>query len=831
MTRVYSNTPAVAPKAQAAEPAAKPAAAPSGRPAVLTTLDGMGKPAAATVAEVGLKTDLGAMRELARAAPVQSVASFAVNDFTTLKGKLAHRQDRGFGEGGDHVPGGHWMVLDEPIRVGGKEVKELYIDLDGPVGCGVGGGNACGSCSLSSACSGKALEPGDSFSLHGRLDELKYGGNELPPSSYFAISGVSNPANGEPRYDGKNFVSASTGAPLDKLVLIDQQNEDRPDNLIILDTDKRLAHIGNFGGALPEGYNPFNAYTAQRPIEMPGTAEKKALVFDDRGRPSNPLTKESLDPLSQDREGRVWYIDRSTRTVWGVKDGAVSRLIRLKVGDLLGEPRETPYGTWQGNDGRGGHGVATPRDQWVNDKKMVSIPRRMDPDIHGTSLVKDVKGVFADMVTHPDNSIPVEEFYAMLEARCHQLPGGPETLKQIDETIEEAKRLYVQGVAAKPPLDDKLWRRAMMQSFVHSWDLGVVMNAMGFDATGCAGKHDMTELVPASDLKWQVGRKYMEPWLEKYVNSLKPDEQVNISFLNPHYAAAMFTWGDSRIDANNMMDPHRLSPHHNGNSEEDVTWVEKALNFLAHHMPREHMGIRHQERGDWANLEHVLATDPAIKYSEVGKAIARDGAKVWQMLEAEGKVVPWQKLKVPEGVPTPKLERSYEVLQGTNAAGDRLYFANSRKAEAALSTATPAVREAATALLAAMKTLPETLDVGATAAFTALAAQTANGTPADKALVTTLGEALSARYAQQASLSMANIEKLMPQISLLEAAMGRDRPQFMSIDELRSSAADMEKLPEYAQKAEQGNDLSTAATLRTWHSLWKEGLKIQSLAR
>jgi hypothetical protein len=43
--------------------------------------------------------------------------------------------------------------------------------------------------------------------------------------------------------------------------------------------------------------------------------------------------------------------------------------------------------------------------------------------------------------------------------------------------------------------------------------------------------------------------------------------KVNVSALGP-FGSAMIIWGDSREDANAIMDPHRLSPHHNGNSDD-----------------------------------------------------------------------------------------------------------------------------------------------------------------------------------------------------------------------------------------------------------------------
>jgi hypothetical protein len=100
------------------------------------------------------------------------------------------------------------------------------------------------------------------------------------------------------------------------------------------------------------------------------------------------------------------------------------------------------------------------------------------------------------------------------------------------------------------------------------------------------------------------------------------------------------------------MDAHRLAAHHQGTPEHPLDWVERAVNFVVHHIPREHWGIRHEPRGEWSDLEDRLAEDPAIKGAEIGKVIARDAARLFELLEAEGKVVPWQLLAVPHGVRT-----------------------------------------------------------------------------------------------------------------------------------------------------------------------------------
>jgi hypothetical protein len=117
----------------------------------------------------------------------------------------------------------------------------------------------------------------------------------------------------------------------------------------------------------------------------------------------------------------------------------------------------------------------------------------------------------------------------------------------------------------------------------------------------------------------------------------------------------MYKWGDAKQGKQNAMDAHRLLPHHLGNADGPVDWVERAANFVIHHIPREHHGIRHEPRGTFSQIEERMALDSAIKFSEIGKEIARDVAALCEMLEKEGKIVPWYLLKVPAEPLTPSL--------------------------------------------------------------------------------------------------------------------------------------------------------------------------------
>jgi hypothetical protein len=140
------------------------------------------------------------------------------------------------------------------------------------------------------------------------------------------------------------------------------------------------------------------------------------------------------------------------------------------------------------------------------------------------------------------------------------------------------------------------------------------------------------------------------------------------------------------------MDAHRLAAHHVGTPEAPLEWMERAANFVVHHIPREHLGIRHEPRGEWSDLEKRLHEDPAINRSVVGQQIARDAAHLASLLEREGKIIPWQLLRVPAGVQPQQVEhamlvfrsRRSEALVAAGGMDERAERAPSRELETAL---------------------------------------------------------------------------------------------------------------------------------------------------
>lgn len=281
------------------------------------------------------------------------------------------------------------------------------------------------------------------------------------------------------------------------------------------------------------------------------------------------------------------------------------------------------------------------------------LPRNVDPALDGTKLAKHHPRLFA--TDDAPDSVPVNEFDRRIEA---VIPA--EVLTRIDSVMRAGEFLAQRGLADTPPISRIEWRRGMLLSWGHARDLAVILDALG-QPRPTANRHDVDELVLARHLKGRLASA--DQWYIDYVNSLDDGEWINVGFFNPHLSASMYKWGDAMKGKQNAMDAHRLSPHHLGNAESPVDWIERAANFVIHHIPREHRGIRHELRGEYAQLEERLAVDSAIKNSEIGQTIARDVAVLSEQLESEGKIVPWGLLRVPQGEVTPAMiEHAFLVV-------------------------------------------------------------------------------------------------------------------------------------------------------------------------
>lgn len=287
------------------------------------------------------------------------------------------------------------------------------------------------------------------------------------------------------------------------------------------------------------------------------------------------------------------------------------------------------------------------------------IARHADPALDGLDLLsKDAKPIFDPTI--PPDSIDTRAFDRLLEA---SMPA--EVLDRIAHVIAAGKLLAERGLADRPPLDEYEWRRGIILSWCHSRDLELVHQALGHPRF-LVGRHDIDECVLAKHLRKSA--ENADPWYRDYVSSLDDGAWINVGFFNPNLSASLYKWGDARHGVQNAMDAHRLSDHHQGSAEAPLDWVARAVNFVVHHIPREHWGIRHEPRGEYSELEARLADDPAIKDAQIGKVIARDATRMFELLEERGFTVPWGKLKVPEEELTPSvIEHAACILQASRS--------------------------------------------------------------------------------------------------------------------------------------------------------------------
>ncbi|MEQ9498079.1 MAG: hypothetical protein RIT81_14505 [Deltaproteobacteria bacterium] len=220
-----------------------------------------------------------------------------------------------------------------------------------------------------------------------------------------------------------------------------------------------------------------------------------------------------------------------------------------------------------------------------------------------------------------------------------RLPLG--VREEIERVMREAVQAYAIGRADAPLEDRASWRRAIVLAWYHSVDIATVCCVLGHPRN-VAGIHDLREFVPAGRLRSDA--TVYDDWYVRFLAERRDDELVDIGFLNPHFCASLCRWGDVKTGRQNAMDAHRASAHHLGHPEAPLDWIEKAVNFVFHHLPREHYGIRHEALAGWEMLEARLADDPAIKDDPIGKLIARDAAVAMQALEEGGYLTPWHRL-------------------------------------------------------------------------------------------------------------------------------------------------------------------------------------------
>lgn len=449
-------------------------------------------------------------------------------------------------------------------------------------------------------------------------------------------------------------------------------------------------------------------------------------------------------------------------------------------------------------------------------------------------------------------------------------------------------------------------RRFAVQTVWHTMGLTAMHVAKGYDPAkepkmNEVLRHDLVEPVPLQDLAFELALRPHEPWMANWVRAeiegQKPgltkglsdaqvssllltkllgrspelDAQVkpllekspvdatvrarleqlgtqeltfNAAALNPHFLIAFFKWGDSREDSNVFMDPHRLSPHHNGNSTDPVDLELRADNGAWHHGKQEHMGVRHEayqgfdkaEPGDMGNFIDVLKTDPAFK-SPIVQKMSFEAAKFLRAMQEQGYVVPFQKLKVPAVKNFVQLDTAYQTLQDANRKAEDLFAKQSKALTAALPTASAPVQEEAKALLQDLQTLSPTADAAALAPqvasvqqrYEALLAE-ATG-PGDKAAATALGLAISGRFNTLSARTVELTALLVPAAEQAEDALyafdptlkPKDGHLFLSKESAAQLREDLEGLSHAAAKATKGGDRATAQVYRDWEKVVRGG--------
>ncbi len=462
---------------------------------------------------------------------------------------------------------------------------------------------------------------------------------------------------------------------------------------------------------------------------------------------------------------------------------------------------------------------------------------------------------------------------------------GSTVLDVIDKTIAQAVLLSekVPPEAAPIPTDSRAMRenflamlkRFAIQAVFHSRDLTTVHTAMGHDPKKEKQldetlQHDLVEPAPLKDLVWQLERRPHDPWMDAWVRAevqrqapelleqLASDEPralyelvkahdeltFNCSALNPHNLVAMFRWGDSREDCNVLIDPHRLSPHHNGSSKSDVDFQQRAINFLSHHMPREHMGVRHEQRGEWdskgpkgelvpfGKLEAAFVTDHAISGSTVLQQIARDGARFFRAAEEKGFTVPWQKLKVPNTVEFVQLDNAYQTLQANNRVADDVWAAQRAVATAALGRAPISLSVQAGAVLKVLDGLDASASSQTLASLEAAIAELlARSAESGRELATAVALAAVARLTQLSPSTLETVDRFVPVAESVEDALYRFDPKlappdgrlFIGAETAHALRERLEQLPRAAREARDANDASTALVYENWSAILSGG--------
>lgn len=690
--------------------------------------------------------------------------------------------------------------------------------------------------------------------------------------------------------------------------------------------NRMVVWVGKSGGG-NDFLGDFHGFSGFH-VPRPPTAEEKANVqFGTKGAGAAAMFNSDDAPRVRHgnkwveteqlgiAQGQMWFLDRKGDRLYGAtmkkapESGyELTSVVRLAKDDIInGEAAPPPNGFFVNPDGSPpidgrelGHG---PRDavsketqqrpvyiaRRIDPKKVEGPggwfdnmigPKARDPEVPSYGALRDVAG--KDGLVSPDT------FKKKLRDIAGTIPGGEDTVKQIRAVMEQAEVEYKAGRAAQPPADKEAWFDFLLDSYMHAHDLRIWMKAMGYASEGTA-LHDLTELVPLKDVEWQMKGRYTEPWFANYVAEekrkglaagLSEDEIViNASFLNPNYAAAGYTWGFAALGANDIMNLHRLSCHHSGNTHEEIYWVEKAMNFMIHHVPLEDFGVRHEEAGMFTrlveegvisadelkpenlneekmfgllqkSLEHAMEHDPAMKTSEIGKAIIRDAFPVWKELARRGYVQPWQLARPRQSTGefplTPKLEGSYRQLQLQTRAAKQGFDQAGAVLNAPPAGASPRVAEGGKALFADLKGLRDRLtveridtkgEVDAVAKkamdqFRALRDSLgASPSDADKAVLDAAAKAtlsafgIMAVFNEHAAVAFTAPQAEL-QASLLQPPPHNSPNSFLSQEDLLRAIDEMKRVPEKVERAHKAGEETVAGQIQAIYDFWKSGFVV-----
>jgi len=241
-----------------------------------------------------------AVLEVKGAAPASGVK---VGDYGQFTGTVENKSL--MGPGGEAPPSGSYLILDKPITVNGKEVKELFLGYE-------------------------EFADGVKAKLNGRLDTGSWGGVETGAHNFFQLSGISDLKAGEPAFDGKVFKNAQgnelqTGNYFRPLIM------DAPAIKFVFDPENGTAFKGSMGGMMPPGMNPFHGFNDSAKIKDATAADKKAITFDNDGVPSNKAGKKLVEiaghddgPHIADGMSSKWWLDADSNKLFHVNNGGIA---------------------------------------------------------------------------------------------------------------------------------------------------------------------------------------------------------------------------------------------------------------------------------------------------------------------------------------------------------------------------------------------------------------------------------------------------------------------------------------------------------------------------